>query len=347
MYKWLAVLAAVIPLAACQDNQAENGQTVPWVKTQAVAGGHGLDLALTGSIRAQYETPVAFRIPGQIISRSVDAGQSVKKDQVLFRQDASDNTAQLASATANLATAQTARDIARHDADRQRELFAKGFVSKQFLERAELSEREADARYNAAHAQWKQAKNASQYNVLRAPFDGVVVELSGEPGQVVAAGAAVAVIAQNGDREVDVSFPDRLQAPKEGRLLLNETESVALRLREVSGALDPVSRTWRARYVLADPSKAPPLGAVVSTRFAMPQVAAGAIEVPLGALDERGNGPQVWRIIEGKAQPLPVKIVLLGSESARIAANLPANTKLIVLGTHLLKPGMVVQELAQ
>ena len=79
----------------------------------------------------------------------------------------------------------------------------------------------------------------------------------------------------------------------------------------------------------------------------MPSLTANTLEVPLGALDERGKGPHVWLIKEGKAQPMPVVVTLLSSETARIKAEIPANTSLIVLGTHLLKPGMAVRELAQ
>lgn len=346
MVKWLAVLVA-LPLVACQGNHSEETEQGPWVKTQTISAGQGVELALTGSIRAQYETAVAFRVGGQIVERSVKAGETVKKGQALFRQDPSDNAAQLTAASAERSAAASARDIARHDAQRQRDLFGKGFVSKQQLERAELSEREAETRYNAASARWQQAQNASQYNVLRAPFAGVVVDVQGEPGQVVAAGTPVAVIAQQGDREVEVSFPDRVQAPKTGRLQLSSGEYVALNLREISGALDPMSRTWQARYVLADPTQAPALGTVVSTRFALPNVTEGTIEVPLGALDERGAGAQIWQVVDGKAQPLPAKIVLLSTETARIQAELSANAKLIVLGTHLLKPGMAVRELPE
>jgi hypothetical protein len=68
--------------------------------------------------------------------------------------------------------------------------------------------------------------------------------------------------------------------------------------------------------------------------------------VPIGALDERGQGPQVWLIVEGKAKPLAVKLISLTAETAVIESTLPVGTKVIALGTHLLEPGMPVREIA-
>jgi hypothetical protein len=68
--------------------------------------------------------------------------------------------------------------------------------------------------------------------------------------------------------------------------------------------------------------------------------------VPIAALDERGQGPQVWIITDGTAQPVAVKLVSLTAETAVIESDIVTGTKVIALGTHLLKPGMAVREIA-
>ncbi|MEO6699002.1 MAG: efflux RND transporter periplasmic adaptor subunit, partial [Paraperlucidibaca sp.] len=303
--------------------------------------------SLTGIVRAKVESPMAFRVSGQIAERLANAGDSVKAGQVIFRQDPSDNAATLRAAQAEKTSTAAALTTALAETARQRELFEKGFISKQFLDRTELSEREAKARANAAQAQFQQAKNASNYNVLRAPAKGLLLDVTGEPGQVVAAGQAVAVFAEDGEREVEVFFPDRMPVPEQGEVITAEGKKERITLIEKAGALDAMSRTQRARYKLVGASAAPALGGIVQTRFAVPALTADTLEVPLAALDERGKGPRVWLIKEGKAQPMPVLVTLLSSETARIRADFPANTALIVLGTHLLKPGMAVRELAK
>ena len=341
------VLVLAFAIAGCGASATNDKVMPPWVKTQAVSGGNGIALALTGTVRARVETPVSFRVPGQIIRREVDAGEQVRQGDVLFRLDPRDQEATLAAARAEQAAAQAALDLAHADTERHRQLFARGFIARQQLERVELAERESRTRLDAASARLSQAGNASGYAVLRADAAGIVTEVSGEPGQVVAPGQPVAMLARTGDREIEVFFPEAVKAPVSGLLKQPDGSTATLALREVAGAADPVSRTWRARYRLPAEARALPLGSVVNTRFALPQATADTLEVPLGALDERGQGAQVWHIVEGKAQPLPVQVMLLGPETARIRASLPAQTRLIVLGTHLLKPGMAVRELPQ
>ena len=67
--------------------------------------------------------------------------------------------------------------------------------------------------------------------------------------------------------------------------------------------------------------------------------------MPLGALDERGAQPQLWQVVDGKAQPSAVTVLKLDGEFATVQTSLPAGSKIITLGTHLLSSGMAVQEL--
>jgi len=64
-------------------------------------------------------------------------------------------------------------------------------------------------------------------------------------------------------------------------------------------------------------------------------------------LDERGGGPRIWRVVDGKAAPTPVKLLSIDFETARIAADLPAGARVVAVGTHLLEPGMAVREQAR
>jgi len=163
---------------------------------------------------------------------------------------------------------------------------------------------------------------------------------------VVAAGRPVAVLAQQGAREIEVQLPDGLPPPAQGEGLLPGGSGVGLRLREAAPAVDPVGRTRRARYSAPELPAAQPLGSVVSVRFAAPGGASVAPlwQVPVGALDERGKGPRVWRVREGRPQPVPVAVVSIDDRSATVSAPLQLGERVVALGTHLLKDDMTVRE---
>ncbi len=350
MHRMKGLLALVfIVISGCgqDDETVTGGVDSPFVKTAAVASADAGIVGLSGTVRARHETPVAFQVGGRIAARRVDAGQTVRAGQVLFELDARDLEQASQAAQADAAAAQSALATARAELGRVRQLKGQNFVSAQALDRSELAEREARTRSDAARAQLAQARNALGYARLSAPAAGVLVEVSGEPGQVVAAGQRVAMLAHAGEREVEVFFPDAARPPATGQLVRADGAALPLRLREVSGAVDPQSRTWRARYSVLTGGDALALGSVVRAAFTLPGGDGQALSVPIAALDERGEGPRVWTVVDGRAQPVAVEILALDAETARVRGSLKAGDTVVALGTHLLTPGMAVRELAQ
>ncbi|MDZ7853223.1 MAG: efflux RND transporter periplasmic adaptor subunit [Halomonas sp.] len=346
--RYLALSLLMLLLAGCEEQtpQSSTDAEPRWVKTTALAADTAPSLSLTGVLRARYETPLAFQVSGRIATRHVDAGQAVSQGDVLFALDPSDLKEALGAARAELAAAEASLAVAEADLARDRQLLEKDYLSRQAFERAELRVREATTRRDAASARVAQARNALDYATLRAEADGMLIEVSGEPGQVVGVGQPVATLAQEGPHEVEVNFPARSRPPETGELLLGERR-IPLTRREVAGAADPASRTWRARYRLEAPLDERGLGNIVEARFTLDDAEAnGHFSVPVAALDERGEGAQLWQIVEGQAQPLAVTVERITREHARVSGEgLEAGQAVISLGTHLLTPGMAVRPL--
>lgn len=343
---YAAILAlAVLSLTACSGNDAPEtaGDAAPWVRTVAVRSDGQARLDLTGRVRARFETPLAFQVDGRIAKRHVDAGQRVEAGQLLFELDPKDLREALNAAEAARAAAAAELRTAEDELERHRDLLEKNFIGQQAYDRAVLAERTARARLTAAAADLERARNALGYAVLRAETAGVLVDVQGEAGQVVETGQTLATLAVEGAREIEVALPDGTVPPQRGQVQGADGTAVAIELREVAGAADPASLTWRARYRLGD-GAAFALGSVVRVTLQEAAPTAPVFEVPVGALDERADGPRVWRVVDGTAQPLPVTVVSLGQETARIRTELPADARVVAFGTHLLTAGMAVRE---
>ncbi len=340
----LSLLMALV-LGGCSENNSDTDfqKQPPLVRTTAIQTDGSALHRLSGTIRARYETPIAFQVGGRILSRDIDAGQRVMAGQLLFSLDPRDLNEAVNIAKAQLATTEAALATARSELKRQKKLVADNLISEFELERFELAKRSAASQRNAAKAGLEQARITRSYAELQAKHSGILMEVSGEPGQVVSVGQTVAVLAQNGKRDVELFLPDSRQPPRSGVAKLNDGSSVDLELREIAGAADPASRTWRARYRITSIKDDLPLGSIVQVQLTSEDTEQDTLVVPLGALDERDNGPRVWRVIDGHAQPVSVQIIGLGAEQARIKADLPPDTRIIALGTHLLVPGMAVR----
>ena len=348
---WFTVLVAAALVGCSKDPQASTN-AVPWVKTVAIEAALGSRLQLSGTVRAQHENPVAFQMGGRVVSRHVEAGQRVQQGQLLLALDPRDVAASEQAALAQLSVAEAAMATAQRELERQKQLVQQGFVSPQSLDRLELQLRNTLSQLDAARAAATQARNAKGYTELRASQDGVIMDITAEPGQVVSSGQSLGTLAHAGAREIEVFLPTPQAAATQGTVRTAAGQHT-LALREVAGAADPTSRTWRARYVLTAPTTAAdelPLGSVVQvtllTEAPTHSPASMAQHIPLTALDERGEAPKVWQVVEGAAQPVPVEVLHLGATQATIRSSLPNGQRIIAMGTHLLTPGMAVQELA-
>ena len=346
---WYVLGLACVALMGCSKDPQTQVNTAPWVKTVVIEAASEGRLQLSGTVRAQHENPVAFQMGGRILSRHVEAGQRVNKGQLLLTLDPRDVAASEQAAQAQLGVAEAAMTTAKRELERQQQLVAQGFVSPQSLDRLELQLRNTLSQLDAARAAATQARNAKGYTELRATQAGVIMDMNAEAGQVVSSGQSLGTLAHAGVREIEVFLPHPQAAAEQGSVGTADGPR-EIRLREIAGAADPTSRTWRARYVLA--TNAPtvhdlPLGSVVQVTLLAPKVESPAAQhIPLTALDERGEAPKVWQVVNGAAQPVSVEVLKLNATHATIRSSLPNGQRIIALGTHLLTPGMAVQELA-
>src|SRR2546428_101729 len=102
----------------------------------------------------------------------------------------------------------------------------------------------------AEESQARVSGNNANYTVLVAGADGRVAETLAEPGQVVGAGQIVVRLARSGPREAVIALPETLRPPI-GAVAQARTYSGLIgdaRLRQLSDAADPTTRTFDARF---------------------------------------------------------------------------------------------------
>lgn len=319
------------------------------VRTLKVGAGDtanpALDRGYSGEVRARIETTLGFRIGGKIVERAVDAGQAVKAGQVLARLDPADAALQLVQAEAQKTLA--AAELARY-----RDLKAKSFISASALDARETS-------FKAAEAQAALAKNQSTYTALVADRAGVIGQVLAEPGQVVSAGQAVFRLAPDGEREIAISVPEnevgrfKPGQAAEIRLWSGGDKAIAGRLREISPAADPVTRTFALRVTLKDADPRLPLGMTATVRFAANDAGGGAKQViPLSAIFQQGAQAAVWKVMrsgtpeggaDGTVNLQPVKVEAYTDAGAVISDGLAGGETIVAAGVNLLTSGEKVR----
>jgi RND family efflux transporter MFP subunit len=320
------------------------------VRTTFVHDSGATSRAFTGVVAARVQSDLGFRVPGKLIERLVDTGQTVKKGQPLARIDPVDLNLAAHAQEAQVAAARALAKQTAADEGRYRILLERQLISASAHDQAKAAADAAAAQLRAVGAQADVARNVSSYATLLADADGVVMETLVEPGQVVAAGQVVVRIAHAGPREAVIQLPETLRPAigSIGRATLfgNDTVTVPAQLRQLSDVADPLTRTFDARYVLSGQLSTAPLGTTVTVQLSgMSPTGASTQEVPIGALLDTGKGPGVW-VIRGKPTHvtwLPVKVVRIDDEHAYLRGQIQQGERVVALGSHLLREGEQVR----
>jgi RND family efflux transporter MFP subunit len=345
-------LIGVLPfvLAACKDatsSSADPRMQPPLVRIETVESTVQSERSFTGIVAARVQSDLGFRVPGKVLGRLVDAGQTVKRGQALMRIDPTDLKLAMRAHEQAVAAAKARARQAADDEVRYRGLVSANFVSAAAYDNVKAAAEAASAELNAAEARADVARNETGYAVLFADADGVVVETLAEPGQVVGAGQVVVRVAHAGRREAVIELPETLR-PAIGSAarasLYGSGLTGAAKLRQLSDAANPQTRTFEARYVLEGRLADAPLGSTISIHIPHDR-SATALQVPIGAIFDPGKGPGVW-LVEGDAPRVTwraVQVARLSDEAATVVGGLKAGDRVVVLGAHLLQEGEQVR----
>lgn len=377
---FLFLLPAAVLLSGCQKAPAPKPEEIRPVRVQVIgAAPLSRSIELAGEVRARYETRLAFRVGGKMTERLVEVGSVVRAGQPVARLDPRDLELALTAAKAQLASAEADRTLAASDLKRYRELREKNFISQAEFDRRQSTLDTAEARLESARAQMRQAANQATYAVLTADSGGVITAIEAEAGQVLAAGQTVARLSRVGTHAPDRAaaqaagkapgkagaatararsfgeFEVAVAVPESQRDAFEQAGTYAVelnalpgrrwkgRLRELSPAADPVTRTFTARISILEAGEDVELG-MSARAIAQTMTADKRIRVPVAALYSKGDAPQVWLVDKAGAVRLQaVKTGGLAGDQVIIEGGLSEGDQVVVAGAQLLHAGQKVK----
>ena len=345
----LIALAAMV-LAACSNGKVEQEPIRPVIAMQVQRGAAESRDVYPGEMRARHESDVGFRVGGKLVARLVDAGATVKKGQVLARLDPEDARLAASAARSQVAAAESDFAMARAEAARYRELLEKNFISASAFDAKQNAFNAAKGRLEQAQSQSAISANQANYTTLVADADGVVVSVSGEPGQVLAAGQPVLKLARAGEKEVVINAPESQLA----RFKVGQDVGISLwtdpgkvspgRIREIAGGADPVTRTYLVRVSAIAPPAEARIGMSANVLFKA-AASESLMVVPLSALARARTDPAVW-VVDPSTKQVKLRPVGVGEfreDGATISSGLEPGEWVVTAGVHKLRPEQVVR----
>lgn len=187
------------------------------------------------------------------------------------------------------------------------------------------------------------------YTQLVANANGVISSVSGETGQVVSAGQTVAVLIQDGEREIEISIPEnKIQDISIGQnatvdfWALKGTTAQGV-VREISPIADAVAKTYKVRISLVNPPSDIQLGMTANVIFTGANNGDTNISLPLSALYQVENKTQVWIVNDASCVELKdINVISLGKNDV-IVSGLNKGDVVVTAGVHKLYEGQSVK----
>lgn len=170
---------------------AASAQTLPEQRVTP----HAVDVVFSAEalVEAVRQATVAAQVSGRVVEMRVDAGQTVKKGEVLLRIDAGEAGEAVAAAAAQQINAKVSYR-------RQQSLRQQGFISQAALDKAK-------ADFDSAQAAYGQASVGLGHATVRAPIDGVVAQRLTELGEMATPGKPLLALYDPRGLRVTASIP--------------------------------------------------------------------------------------------------------------------------------------------
>jgi RND family efflux transporter MFP subunit len=305
------------------------------------------------------------RVSGHIDAVKFQAGQLVRKGDVLFTVDPRWYRAELELASAHAEQARAQAEVAEREAQRTDDLLAASAISSEEAEARRSRARVARAAQASAEAALAAARLDFEHTEVRAPIDGRISRalitpgnlISGAPGNatllatIVSTGEAFVyadidestllkfnrllrenrLVAEGGRIPVEMQLADESAYPRRGYI-----ESTDNRLNPATGSL-----VLRLVFSNADEALVPGLFARVRVPIGAPR--------PSLLISERAIGTdQSQKFVLALAQDntavyRPVKLGSAVNDKRVVQSGLEPGDRVIVNGLQRVRPGMIVE----
>lgn len=365
MKKPYLLLAAALWIVACGESPkapppAASAAPVPVSAVPVASEAWPTEYEATGTVRSLATGTVSARMSGYVHEVKAQVGDRVREGQSLVTLDARDLDvaskraeaardevrAAMPEAETAITAAKANLDLAQTTFNRMRELFDKKSISNQEFDEASARLKAATATQEMARArraqldsrlatveqEVKAAAIARTFADVSAPFAGVVVTRSVEPGNLATPGTPLLTIEREGayrlEALVEESKSSLIHAGQPVTVTLDGIDHpIDARVTEFVPAIDAASRAYTVKINL------PALANVRSGLFGRAQFQLGnrtLLAVPVAAIIEHGQLQSVYVIENGLAR---ARLITTGEKSkdrVEILSGLTAGDKLIL-----------------
>ena len=299
-------------------------------------------LGVIGTVAAVHGVTVSADLPGIVESISFDSGKRVEAGDVLVRLDTRQERAQLAAA-------ESQRDLSKLNLDRSQQLLQRGVVAQAEFDRMAAESKQAEARVG-------EIKATIDRKQIRAPFGGTLGIRQVNLGQYLEGGSAVVPLQSMDPVYVNFDVPQQEVASlKPGDVVRVSADSLAAAVplgtvTAINAVVDQATRNVQIQAVFRNPHAALRPGMFVEVEARL-GTSAAVVALPASSVSYApyGNSVYVVKDLKGKDgksyRGVEQRFVKLGSgrgDQVAVVSGLTAGEEVVTSGVFKLRNGASV-----
>jgi RND family efflux transporter MFP subunit len=285
--------------------------------TTVKSGSAQHSLTLPADVRGFYQTTLQAKTSGFVARISVQRGDRVRRGEVLAVLSSPETDEEVAEARSDL-------ELKQRTAARARWLATRDFISQQDFDNA-------DAARKVSRATLARVRALQRYEILRAPFDGVVTNRYLDPGALVSTSTAVLDVADLSRVKVLVAVAQdaapflRVGDPVRIVSEAHAEEPIPARITRLASALDLRTRTMLVEIWLDNAALR--LYPGTSVRVTLTVTAPPRPLVPAAAVSTRDGKLVAGVVRDGRLRIVPITTGVDDGRTVEVLAGLlPGDT---------------------
>lgn len=329
-------LSSETPQSAAGKDQGQgggrNGNAAPSVVVQNVKLGLVNDrLSAIGTGDAIQSVTVMPQVAGTLLEINIKSGDKVAKGQVIARLENEEQR-----------IARDQAQVALKSATEKSQLYTnlKSSVSRIEAFDAEIALETAKLALASAELELKRRD-------IVAPIDGIAGIVTVNPGDNVTTSTAIATVDDRSELLVDFWVPERFAPiikvgqPVNATAVARPGNLYDGSVEAVDNRIDEASRTLRVRARIGNDNDDLRAGMAFTVTMTFEGERYPAVD-PL-SVQWDSEGSFVWRILEGKAERVPVRIVQRNPDAVLVEAALAEGDRVVTEGVQRVRAGRAVQ----
>jgi HlyD family secretion protein len=309
-------------------------------------------VSIIGTIAARYDMPIGVEgDAGRVDAIYVEAGDHVKRGQVLARLNVSVLEPQVANLEAGLEQARAEADLADAEYRRAQAVGASGALSVEETQRRKSAAVTAAAKVKVAAALLAESQARLARAAVRAPADGIILTRNVEVGQTASPGGeALFRLSEKGEVELRGQVAEQdLPLLKVGQVvnvrLTGTTHVYQGRVRLLGAVIDPQTRLGMARVALTpDPNLRP--GAFARAEVTVSNADRAVLPQTAVLTDDKGSYVLIVNA-QHKVERRAVRVSGMVQNGVTIAEGIDGKEQVVASAGAFLQEGELVNPVLQ